>query len=145
MTKEKTNWDDIPSLDGLEVDWKFEPENPLGKRAWIRVAKDELLPLFGVKRIPVKVVSKNFEGKGFLVDLAQSGLAVLLDTELTQSQPVNVGLFLGKQKILSRAIVKNICSENGGYRTGMVFVDLKKEYESFIVGVISSKVLKSFE
>ena len=26
-------WEDIPSLENLEVDWDFEPENALGKRA----------------------------------------------------------------------------------------------------------------
>jgi hypothetical protein len=45
MAKEKVNWDDIPSLDGLEVDWQFEPENPLGKRAKVRIANSELYPL----------------------------------------------------------------------------------------------------
>ncbi len=142
MTKEKGNWDDIPSLDGLEVDWQFEPENPLGNRAWVRIANKDLLPLLGVKRIPVKVVSKNVEGKGYLVDLAKSGLAVLLDTKLAESQQVKIGLFLGKMKIVSRAIVRNVLSQKGGYRTGMEFVDLNNEYESFIVGIISSKAFK---
>ena len=145
MTNGKAKWDDIPSLDGLEVDWQFEPENPLGKRAWVRIVTSDLLPLLGVKRIPVKVVSKDVEGKGYLVDLAQSGLAVLLNTKLAQSEPVKVGLFLGKQKIISRAIVRNIRSEKDGYRTGIEFVDLSNDYESFIVSVISSKAFNSVE
>ena len=107
MTKEKVNWDDIPSLDGLEVDWQFEPENPLGKRAWLRIANVELFQSLEVKNIAVKVVAKNFDGKGALVDLAQSGLGILLDTKLAESEQVKVGLFLGKQKILSRAVVRN--------------------------------------
>lgn len=143
MTKEKANWDDIPSLDGLEVDWQFEPENPLGKRAWVRIANNDLLPILGVKRIPVKVVSKDVEGKGYLVDLAQSGLAVLLEKELANSQQVKVGFFLGKQKIVSRAVIRNVNGVEGRYRTGMEFVDLNKEYESFIIGMISSKGYKS--
>mgnify|MGYP000996368894 CR=1 FL=1 len=85
MTKEKANWDDIPSLEGLEVDWQFEPENPLGKRGWVRMENSDLYSLLGVKSIAVKVVSKNFEGKGYLVDIAQSGLAVLMDTQLNSS------------------------------------------------------------
>lgn len=143
MAKEKVNWDDIPSLEGLEVDWQFEPENPLGKRAWVRIETRDLHPLLDVKGIPVKVVSNNFDGKGLLVDLAQGGLAVVLDTRLAESQQVKVGLFLGRQKVVTRAVVRNVRDEDGRYRTGMEFVDLKKEYASFIVGLISSKNYQS--
>ena len=143
MTKEKTSWDDIPSLEGLEVDWQFEPENPLGKRAWVRMESCDLYSLLGVKSIPVKVVSKNFEGQGYLTDIAKSGLAVLLDTQLSQNQQTKIGFFLGKQKIVSRAIVKNVREQESRYRTGMELVELAKEYESFIVGLISSKVYKA--
>ena len=143
MAKESTSWDNIPSLEGLEVDWQFEPENPLGKRAWIRIPKGDLSPLLGVKSIPVKVVSHNFDGKGHLVDISQNGLAVFLDNELAVKQQVKVGLFLGKQKILSRAVVRNVRNAGGQYRTGMEFVDLSNEYESYIKGIISSKVYGS--
>jgi len=139
MTKEKGKWDDIPSLEGLEVDWRFEPENPLGKRALVRIAKSDLYPLLEVKSIPIKVVAKNFDEKGYVIDLAQSGLAVLLRSPLAESEPVKVGFFLGQQKIVSRAVVRNVRAEQGGYRIGFAFVDLNKEYASFIVGLISSK------
>jgi hypothetical protein len=72
MAKEKVNWDDIPSLDGLEV-----------------------------------------------------------------------GFFLGRQKIVSREVVRSVRDDRGSYRTGMEFVDLKEEYGSFIVWLISSRVYKS--
>ncbi len=143
MTKQKANWDDIPSLEGLEVDWQFEPENPLGRREKLRIAKGELYPLLDVQSIPVKVVSKDFEETGYLIDIAQSGLAVLLKTRLAQNQQVKIGLFLGKQKIISRALIRNVREESGSYRTGMEFVDLQQEYDSFIVGLISTKVFKS--
>ena len=139
----KGNWDDIPSLEGLEVDWQFEPENPLGRRESIRIVKNELHPLLEVKNIPVKVVSKNFDEKGYLIDIAKSGMAVLLNTRLAENQQVKIGLFLGKQKVLSRAVIRNIRDEQGRFRTGMEFVDLLKEYESFIIGLISSKGYKA--
>lgn len=143
MTKDKANWDDIPSLEGLEVDWHFEAENPLGKRASVRIDNSDLFPLLGVKNIPVKVVAKNFEGKGSLVDIAQSGLAVLFDTKLAENQQVKVGFFLGTQKVVSRAVIRNVRDEEGRHRTGIEFVALDKEYESFITGLISSKNYKS--
>lgn len=142
MAKEKSGWDQIPSLQGLEVDWKFEPENPLGKRAWLRIADSELHAVLGVKSIPVKVVSKNFEETGYVLDIAQGGLAVLMKTQLTVGQLLKVGFFLGKQKIVSRAIARNVGSLESRFRTGIEFVELDKESLSFIAGIVSSKVFK---
>ncbi len=139
MTKKKITWDDIPSVEGLEVDWDFEPETSLGKRAWVRMPKSDLLPLLDMKSLPVQIVTKNFEGKGTLVDIAQRGLAVLLDTKLAVSEQVKIGLFLGKQKIMSRAVIRNVGDDRGRHRIGMEFMDIKKEYESFIAGIIATK------
>jgi hypothetical protein len=143
MNMDKVNWDDIPSLEGLEVDWQFEPENPLGRREWDRIRKSDLHPLLDVKNIPVKVVSRNFDEKGYLIDIAKNGMAVILNTRLAEGQQIKIGLFLGKQKVLSRAVIRNVRDENGRYRTGMEFVDLNKEYESLIAGLISSKGYKA--
>ena len=33
----KQSWEDIPSLDGLEIDWDFKVESPMGKRAHSRL------------------------------------------------------------------------------------------------------------
>ena len=133
----------IPSIEGLGVDWEYEPENPLGKREMVRVEGKDLKTILGVKKIPVKVVGKNGEGKGYLVDIAVNGIAVLLDRRFNEGQPVKLGLFLGKQKVLSRAVVRSVMEQGGGLRTGMEFVDLGEEYRVHIDGLISSKVYKS--
>ncbi|MFW2365232.1 MAG: PilZ domain-containing protein [Desulforhopalus sp.] len=143
MTNSKDDWKEIPSIEGLGVDWDYEPENPLGKRDMVRVASKDLRTILGVKKIPVKVVSKSSEGKGYLVDIATNGIAVLLNTRFDEGQLVKLGLFLGKQKVLSRAIVRSVMEQNGGLRTGMEFVDLEEEYKRHIDGLISSKVYKS--
>ena len=139
MTEKKITWDDIPSVEGLEVDWDFEPETSLGKRAWARMGRSDLLSLLDMKSLPVQVVTKNFEGKGSLVDIAQRGLAVLLDTKLAVSEQVKVGLFLGKQKIMARAVIRNVGDDRSSHRIGMEFLDMKKEYESFIAGLIATR------
>jgi hypothetical protein len=139
MTKKKITWDDIPSVEGLEVDWDFKPETSLGKRAWMRMPKSDLLSILDMKSMPVQIVTKNFEGKGVLVDIAQRGLAVLLDTKLAVSEQVKIGLFLGKQKIMSRAVIRNVAEDRSRHRIGMEFLDIKKEYESFIAGLIATK------
>lgn len=142
MADEKVNWDDIPSLDGLEVDWEFEPENPLGKRAWVRIVNRELFQVLGVQSIPVRVVSKSSDEKGYLVDIGQSGIAVMLENKLIENQQVKVGCILGKQKIISRAIIRNVHDEKGRYRTGMEFVDIDKASETFIASLVASQVYK---
>lgn len=142
MTKEKAGWDKIPSLQGLEVDWQYEPDNPLGKRAWLRIADEELHGILGVKSIPVKVVSKGFEETGYLLNIAQGGLAVLMKTMLAEGQLLKVGLFLGKQKIVSRAIVRNTRDIEGRFSTGIEFVELDKDSTKYIAGIVSSKVFR---
>lgn len=139
MYMKKMIWDDIPSLDDLEIDWDFRPENPLGKRTWPRVAKNELQSFLEVKNIRVKVVSRNFDHTGFLLDLSRGGSAVLLDTKPVDNQLVKIGFFLGKHKVLAKAIVRNVCPCQGKYRVGMEFVDLTVKDISFIAGLISSK------
>ncbi|MFH0781397.1 MAG: PilZ domain-containing protein [Pseudomonadota bacterium] len=142
MAKEKTGWGDIPSLPGLEVDWKFEPENPLGKRAWQRIVNKDLYAILGVKNIPIKVVAKNFEEIGSLLDLAQGGFSVLLKTKLAEGQLLKVGFLLGNQKVISRAKIINVRSLEGRYRVGVEFVELDKDLHNYIGGVISSRVFQ---
>jgi hypothetical protein len=77
-----------------------------------------------------------------VVDLAKNGLAVLLNSPLAESQPVKIGFFLGQQKIVSRAVIRNVRAEQGGHRIGIEFVDLDEDSASFIVGLISSKGYK---
>ncbi len=139
MERKKSSWDDIPSLDGLEVDWEYEPENPLGRRAWARMANKDLFFLFSVKGIPVKVVSKNYDKTGHLLDISRKGLAVLLPARLHREQPVKIGLFLGNKKVTSRALVRNTSEVEGKYRTGLEFVDLEKNLEDYIVGLSAAK------
>lgn len=142
MAKEKTGWDDIPSLQGLEVDWQYEPENPLGKRAWQRMVDKELYAILGVKNIPIKVVAKNFEEIGSLLDLAQGGFSVLLKTKLAEGQLLKVGFFLGNRKVISRAKIRNVTSLQDRYRAGVEFVELDEDLRSYIGGIISSRVFQ---
>lgn len=139
MVKKKSNWDDIPSLDGLEVDWEYEPENPLGKRAWARMANKELLFLFAIKSIPVRVVTINYDKTGYLLDISKKGMAVMLPSRLDREQPVKIGFFLGEKKIVSRALVHNASEVEGKYRIGMEFIDLDENMEIFLVELSAAK------
>lgn len=142
MAKEKSSWDDIPALDGLGVDWEYEPENPLGKRAWARITNIDLYSLLDAKSIPTKVVSTNFEQTGHLLDISKNGLAVLLPAQLGNGQRVKIGFFLGKRKVVSRAVVRNSLTVEGKFRIGMEFVGLDKDSEAYIISLGSAKGFK---
>lgn len=68
------------------------------------------------------------------------GLAAVLDIRLAVGQLARVGFYLSKQKVIARAIVRNVSSLKGKFRIGMEFVDLEEESSSFIAGLISSKI-----
>jgi len=140
MSDKKASWDNIPSLEGFEVDWEYKPKNPLGKRAHQRMKDTELYSILSVSTIPVKVAASDFEEKGYMVDISPSGIAVTLDTMLFKDRALMVGLFLGQQKIVSKAVVKHVQKIDGKYKTGMVFVNLNSEYADFITGLFASKI-----
>ena len=140
MASEKANWDDIPSLESISVEWEYEPKNPEGKRAHKRMKSTDLCPVLNVNTIPVKVVAKNFEEKGFLVDITPIGMAVRLKTMLVKEKKIAVGLFLGKQKVVSKATVKNVRLIAGSYRIGMEFEGIDRESTDFIAGLLASNI-----
>ncbi|MGB3211234.1 MAG: PilZ domain-containing protein [Desulforhopalus sp.] len=141
----KISWGDIPSLDNITVDWDYEPESPLGKRSWVRIGKNDLHMLLNVRNIQVKIVSRQFDEAGNLLDISPNGLAVILhDTRLAEGVLIKIGFFLGKQKVLTRAVVRNIGSyENNKHRVGIEFVEPEQEAASFISGLIASNAYNS--
>lgn len=139
MADEKRNWDDIPSIADLEVDWTYEPENPLGKRAYLRLSNEILHDLLDVTKIPVKIVTANLNINNLLLDLSENGLAVLSNHKFTVGNPVKVGLILQMEKVVSRAIVRNVTSIDSHYRIGMEFVGLDEKSVSFIKSLIASQ------
>lgn len=132
MTEKKTGWENIPSLEGLKVDWEYKPENPLGKRAWARIGNKKLFELLTVKSIPVKVVSAKHEETGNLIDISPNGVAAELPAQLTVGQAMKIGFFLGKKKVISRTLVRNVVALDQKFRIGFEFISLEKETEEYI-------------
>ncbi len=139
MKATTSSWDNIPSLENLEVDWEFEPENALGKRLWSRFGPADLQASLDIENIPVKVDGRQLSCVGKLLDISRGGLAVLLDATLASGQPVRVAFLLGRQKVVSTAIIRNVTPLKGQQRIGMEFIDLGEEISSYIAGLISSK------
>ena len=140
---DKKSWDEIPSLDGLGVDWDYKPNNPLGKRAFVRVQKGDLHTLFEARQIMVRVADGRVDTKGTLNDISEGGISVNLRNKLTVGLLVNVGLFLGSQKVISKAEVRRVEEAEGMFKTGMAFVDLSGEAKKYIAGVYAAMVLNN--
>ena len=133
----KVSWGNIPTLE-LEVDWEYSPENPLGKRSWVRISNIILHRFLGVENIKVKIVSSTLSKIGELIDISSHGLAVLVDKSIQVGTPVKVGLFLGKHKIISKGKVKNNSICENSFRVGIEFVELKEEDVSYITELTAS-------
>ena len=140
--EKKKSWDDIPTLNGLSMDWAYKPENPLGKRSFVRMQKKELADLFEVQEIPVKIATSTGTFSGKLLDISQGGMGLSLSTMLNENVPLKVGLFLGKEKIISKAMVKWARKKGGGYVAGVMFDGLVKESSQYIAGIYASKILR---
>lgn len=141
MGQDPRHWDDIPSLDDLEMDWKYTPANANGNRSNRRMTRKELTTLFGTSKIPVRTVSDKINKIGTLHDICEGGIAVMLDSELTKNQIVKVGLFLGRKEIISQAIVRHVDRKTKPYRIGMQFKHLSKENTEYLTGIYGAKVL----
>jgi hypothetical protein len=140
--EKNTSWDDIPSLEGLGVEWEYQPETALGKRAFARINTDDLAGLFAVKKIFVKIATAQQTYTGRLLDISKGGLSASLPVSLAENLPVKVGLFLGTVKVISKAIIRQTRIEGAMYTTRIQFIDLNKESAEYIGGIYASKILQ---
>lgn len=141
MTDEKHSWDDIPSIEDISVEWDYAPENSLGDRECIRLDNRYLCTQFQIKKIPVKIVSKDMETSGSVLDLGKKGLGFMLGKHIEPGKSIKIGLYLGKVKVVSRAVVRYSKELNQRYRVGVEFEGLAETSREYIAGLVSSKVL----
>jgi hypothetical protein len=141
VMKRTVSWDDIPTLDGVGVDWAYKPQTTLDKRAFIRLDMRAISQLMAAHSIVVRLVTVKNTYESTLVDISQGGLAVHLFAELTINQPVKVGLFLGKEKIISRGMVRHVKPERNHSIVCIQFIDLAQESVEYIAGLYAAKVL----
>jgi len=145
--EKKKSWDDIPSLEGLDVDWEYKSATSLDKRSYVRIPNKDICKLCEVKEIVVKVATAEQTFTGHLVDISEGGLAitlsVLLEEKLEEETPVKLGFFLGTVKIISKALVRHTRKEGAVYMTGIQFVDLGNESAEYIRGFRVSANLRS--
>lgn len=139
--EQKMSWDDIPTLDGVGVDWGFKPTTPLGRRAFVRIKNKDIPKLFAVSKILVQVATVKQTYTGRLLDISAGGLSMGLAVSLEENLPLRVGFFLGTVKIISKAVVRNCRKTEEQYATGVEFVDLDSESAGYINGLYASLIL----
>ena len=139
---EKKRWDDIPSLDGLTIDWEYKPESSNNKRSFIRIKMEALAKLFEVKEIFVKIATSSQTCTAHLLDLSEGGLSLGVPIPLAVNLPVKIGFFLGQVKVVAKAEVRHVRKIEGQYITGIKFIDLDKESAAFLKELYASQVFR---
>ena len=143
MGQDTPSWDDIPSLEELEIDWDFEPENPQGKRSYARLTAKELFFIFQTQEIQVRLVTEKSQATALLMDVSQGGVSLRTKAEHhKESQLVRMGFFLGDKKVISKGRIKSIRKEKDWVILGIEFVGLPEENNEYIASIYSSVKIK---
>ena len=137
----KKSWDDIPSLDGLSVDWDYKAREKVDNRSHSRLDAGSLQQLFETGAIPTKIAIAGQTLDARLVDLSRGGAAFSVAIPLAIGQPVKTGFVLGPAKILARGTVRHIKQEGGRTIVGVMFEALNEGSADYIAGLYASKIL----
>jgi len=140
--EKKKGWDDIPSLDGLGIDWEYKSESASNKREFIRTKTKTLTNLFELKEIFVKIATASQTCTARLLDLGEGGLSLGVSMPLEVNLPIKVGFFLGQMKVIAKAEVRHVRKVEGQYIAGVKFVDLDKEAAQFIRELYASQIFR---
>lgn len=130
--EKKKSWDDIPSLEGLEMDWEYTTESSDNRRSSPRLHMEAVAKLFEVKEILVKIATASQTHTARLLDLNEGGACLEVPVRLEVLLPVRVGFFLGQMKIISKAEVRHVRKQGERYATGVKFIGLDKETAAYL-------------
>lgn len=138
---EKKSWDDIPSLEGLSMDWDYSPATASNKRSSIRMPAKSLAQLFESTEILARLAAEDQTYTVRVLDVSEGGMAVAIPVALAVDLVVSVGFFLGQRKIITKARIRHIRQTEDGFITGLAFLHLDKEHAQFIRELYAAQVL----
>ncbi len=141
MSEKKKDWDEIPSLEGLQMDWDYSGNDSLGNRRFERLTYGDVTEIFEVKAVPVRVATPEFTIDGTLSDISGGGVAVILKKSIEAGQQAKIGFFLGRRKIISRVVARQRAEIQNGFRIGFEFKGISEDDAAYINGLYASKVL----
>jgi c-di-GMP-binding flagellar brake protein YcgR len=140
--EKKKSWNDLPSLDGLEMDWEYKSEASVNKRSSVRMRMEALAKLFELQDISVKVLARGETFTARLLDLSSGGLSLDMPVELETNLPIKLGFFLGQMKIISKAEVRHVRKSEDRYITGIKFIDLDNVSAEFLRELYASQIFR---
>lgn len=140
--EKKIDWDSIPSLEGLEVDWEYNARKDQDNRVYVRLNLEDLWQLFEMREIKVKVATAQQVYDAMLSDISTGGAAVILAVSLHANQPLKLGFVLSSMRIVTKGIVRHVQPLKSGYKIGIQFIDLDTEAHDFIGGLYASKIFR---
>jgi hypothetical protein len=141
MSEKKKDWDEIPSLEGLQMDWDYSGNDSLGNRRFERLTYGDVTEIFEVKAVPVRVATPEFTIDGTLSDVSGGGVAVILKKSIEAGQQAKIGFFLGRRKIISRVVARQSAEIQNGFRIGFEFKDISEADATYINGLYATKML----
>ena len=141
MSEKKKDWDEIPSLEGLQMDWDYSGNDSLGNRRFERLTFGDVTEIFEVKAVPVRVATQGFTTDGTMSDISGGGVAVILKKSVEAGQEAKIGFFLGRRKIVSRVVARQRTEIRNGFRIGFEFKGISEEDAAYINGLYASKML----
>lgn len=136
------DWEEIPGLEGLQMEWDYCPDCRDGQRLHKRMTRTDMANLYGSRHVSVNVASTTGTFKGSLRDLSEGGLGLDLKTRLDECQNLKVGMVLGAKQIVVSAQVRHVRAGGHGYTAGLQFINLEPSIRKFIAGMYASKVLR---
>jgi hypothetical protein len=141
MSEKKKDWDEIPSLEGLQMDWDYSGNDSLGNRRYERLTFGDVTEIFEVKAVPVRVATPELTIDGTLSDISGGGVAVILKKSFEAGQQAKIGFFLGRRKIISRVVARQTTQIQNGFRIGFEFKDISEADATYINGLYATKML----
>jgi hypothetical protein len=141
--EKKKSWDDIPSLEGLEMEWDYKTESSRNRRASPRLEMGAVAGLFGVEEIRIKIATATQTYTARLLDLNEGGLCLEMPVALELHVPVRVGFFLGQMKIVSKGQVRHVSRKGDRYATGVKLIDLDKDSAAYLRELHAAQVFRN--
>lgn len=141
MSENKKDWDEIPSLEGLQMDWDYSGNDRLGKRRVERLTFGDVSEIFEIKAVPVRVATGESTMDGTLSDISGGGIAVTFKKPIEAGTKAKIGFFLGRRKMIFRVIARQVSEVQDGFRIGFEFQDISEEDSTYINGLYSARAL----
>lgn len=143
--KEKSPWDDIPSID-LEMDEGYAKrvEDKEGRRHHRTDISTLKTVLHGdISSLPIRIATAaNGVFDGMILDLSESGCRIAAPKELKKGELTKVGFIINQRTVVSKAVARWISPKDYGCSAGLEFKGISGELKEFL-GTISSASLFS--